>query len=130
MSEPSAIIVAMLVPIIIFVVCFGGGAAAAGHWLPDLGASRVAGLAFFAVCGLLGAALAIVGLNVYEMVKGLGGFEETKAEILAGELRYTLLEAGTLFGLAAIVYLIAPQAHRERSAGHAPGAAAETAQLP
>jgi hypothetical protein len=36
----------MLIPILIFVACFGGGAAAAARWLPDLGPGSVAGLAF------------------------------------------------------------------------------------
>jgi hypothetical protein len=105
---------AMIAPILIFVGCFGGGAVAAARWLPDLGEGQVAGLAFFAVCGLLAAALSIAGLNVYDVVRELGdrgglGFGETSAAILADSLRILLLESGTLFGFAAIVYLLAPR---------------------
>jgi hypothetical protein len=103
---------AMIVPILIFVGCFGGGAVAAAKWLPDLGEGHVAGLAFFAVCGLLAAALSIAGLNVYEIVRELGdrgglGFGEPSAAIFADSLRILLQESSTLFGLAAIVYLLA-----------------------
>jgi hypothetical protein len=103
----------MLVPIIIFVACFAGGAYAAARWLPDLGEGQVAGLAFFAACGLLAASLGNAGLNVYDIVRdlegnrfgfGLGG---PNAYLLAGGLRVLLLESGTLFGLAVIVYLLA-----------------------
>lgn len=103
---------AMIVPVLIFVGCFGGGAVAAARWLPDLGDGQVAGLAFFAVCGLLAAALSIAGLNVYDIVRELGergglGFGGTSPEILSGGLRVILLDGGTLVGFAAIVYLLA-----------------------
>lgn len=100
----------MVVPILIFVVCFAGGAYAAAQWLPELGPGRIAGFAFFAVCGLLAAALALVGLHIYALVNELG--ERTaipRGEITADVLRSVLIEAGTLTGLAAIVYLLAPR---------------------
>lgn len=107
---------AMIVPIVIFMACFGGGAVAAAQWLPGLDAGRVAGLAFFAVCGLLGAALGIAGLHIYSIAVELGrDFGLTNADVLAGGLRNILLDAGTLLGLAAIVYLLAPQ-HRPQPA--------------
>jgi hypothetical protein len=101
----------MLVPIILFVACFAGGAYAAARWLPDLGEGQISGLAFFAACGLLAAALGNAGLNVYDIVRDLEGTDfglgHPSAYILAGGLRILLLESGTLFGLAAIIYLIA-----------------------
>jgi hypothetical protein len=122
----------MVVPILIFVVCFAGGAYAAAQWLPALGTGRVAGLSFFAVCGLLAAALGNAGLNIYSIIRELGnhvdGFGGSNADFVASGLRILLLEAGTLFGLAAIVYLLAPQTDRERPAAGA--AAAETDLLP
>lgn len=104
----------MLIPIVIFVACFGGGAVAAARLLPDLGPGSVAGLAFFAVCGLLAAALASAGLNIYEIVRelsdrGFGGFSEASPDLLAVGLRSLLLDSGMLFGLATAVYLLAPR---------------------
>lgn len=97
----------MVVPIVIFVVCFGGGAVAAAHWLPDLGTGQVAGLAFFAVCGLLGGALGLAGLHIYSLVNEMETRVLSNGEVVAAVLRNILLDAGTLFGLAAIVYLLA-----------------------
>jgi hypothetical protein len=66
------------------------------------------------VCGLLGAALGLVGLHIYSIVDelnhlgGLGGIR--KGEILAAGLRDMLWEDGSLLGLAMVVYLLAPRA--------------------
>lgn len=109
----------MVVAIIVFVGCFGFGSAAAARSLPDLGGGRVAGLAFFAVCGLLGGALALVGLHIYSIVNELTRrsiYGPLASEALAGELRSMLLDAGTLIGLAGILYLLAPHGRRERIA--------------
>jgi hypothetical protein len=94
------------IPTLISVVCIAGGAGAASRWLPDLETGPVGGLAFFAVCGLLGGALDVVGLHIYLIVNGLAGFGGP-GPILASELDQTLIEAGILFGLAALVYLVA-----------------------
>jgi hypothetical protein len=59
--------------IVIAVVCFFAGAGAASRWLPDLAPGPVGGLAFFAVCGLFGAALAALGVNVDYLVRTLEG---------------------------------------------------------
>lgn len=109
----------MSVPIIIFVVYFGGGAYVAAQRLPDLGPGRVAGLAFFAVCGLLAGALGIAGLNIYEIIRELRGhgFGGSDADILADSLRILLLETGTLFGLAAMVYLLAVRMNSDHRLG-------------
>lgn len=105
----------MIVPIVIFVVCFGGGAVAAANWLPDLGAGQVAGLAFFTVCGLLGGALGLVGLHVYSLINELGSRDLGEGELLAAILRNILLDAGTLVGLAAITYLLAHEKRADQS---------------
>lgn len=102
----------MAVPPIIVVVCFAGGVYAASRWLPELAPGPVGGLAFFAVCGLLGASLAVFGLNVYGVVDnltgGFAGFGERR--ILADGLESTLWETGVLVALALAVYLLAPRA--------------------
>ena len=108
---------APMVPIIIAVVCFVAGTAAAARWLPSLSEGLVGGMAFFLVCGLIGAGLGLIGLNIYSIAISLersglgggggigGGFEST---IIASGLAVLLRDGGTLFGLAGIVYLLAP----------------------
>jgi hypothetical protein len=95
---------------LVFLVCFGVGLTAAANWLPDLATGRVGGMAFVTVCLLLGAALGMVGLHTYSLISELrhatSGVSEP--EILAAVLRNILLDAGTLLGLAGIVYLLAP----------------------
>lgn len=102
----------MLIPIAIFVVCLCAGVVGAARWLPPLAEGPVGGLAFFAVCGLLGAGLALVGLQIYSIVEQLnrlsGSFGLSKAALLGSGLQNLLLEAGLLFGLALVVYLLAP----------------------
>ncbi len=103
----------MVVPVPIFVACFGGGVVAASRRLPELADGPVGGLAFFAVCGLLGATLGLVGLHIYAIVGELGsspfGGSKDDAEVLASGLAALLFEVGSIFGLAAIVYLLAPR---------------------
>jgi uncharacterized membrane protein YhhN len=59
----------MPVPVAIFVVCLSAGVWAGVRWLPDLARGPVGGLAFFVVCGLLGAALGSLGLHIYSIVE-------------------------------------------------------------
>jgi hypothetical protein len=107
------------IPIVIFVLCLSGGAVAAAKWLPALDAGSVAGLAFFAVCGLLGLALALLGEHVYlianELKHASTGAEAglSKAELLGGGLRNIALDEGTVLGIAFAVYLLAPRLGRE-----------------
>jgi hypothetical protein len=102
----------MLVPALVFLACFGGGIFAATRWLPELAPGPVGGIAFFAICGLLGAGLGVVGLHTYIIVQELetiGGTRfDTEGSLLAGGLLTMMLDAGTLFGLATIAYLLAP----------------------
>jgi hypothetical protein len=105
----------MLIPVVVFVVCLGAGAVASARWLPDLAAGPVGGLAFFVACGLAGSGLALVGLHIYSIANTLhtgsfAGIRNAKAEILASGLQGMLWEAGSLFGLAAVVFLLAPRA--------------------
>jgi hypothetical protein len=108
----------MLVPALVFLACFGGGISAATRWLPELAPGPVGGIAFFAICGLLGAGLGIVGLHIYLMVReietlgGSGGLEN-KGGLLASGLLQIMLDGGTVFGLATIAYLLAPHSHEE-----------------
>jgi hypothetical protein len=110
----------MLIPVVIFAACLCAGAVAGARWLPDLTVGPVGALAFFVVCGLLGAALGLVGLHVYSIVEALdrsgsfGGFG--KGEVVAVGLRSMLWEAGSLCGLAIVVYLLAPPAEAEEPA--------------
>jgi hypothetical protein len=66
---------------------------------------------------VLSAALSVAGLHAYatitEITNRPPGLGVDKAEILAGGMRNILLDAGTLFGLAGIVYLLAPPADDE-----------------
>jgi hypothetical protein len=116
----------MVVPALIFIACFGGGVLASTQWLPGIDRGPVGGVAFFAVCGLIGAGLGVVGLHVYEIahelkITGLGGLTGGRGGILASGLTSMLLDGGTVFGLATVAYLLAP---REDRPGR-PGAAAE-----
>lgn len=99
----------MAVPIIIFVVCVAAGVFAASQWLPDLERGTVGGLSFFVVCGLIGAAVGVIGLRIYGIVENVEGFSgKFKKLAVANGLEAMLWEDGLLLGLAAAVYLLAP----------------------
>jgi hypothetical protein len=109
----------MLVPVLIFLGAMSVGVLASARWLPDLAEGQVAGLAFFLVCGLLGAALGLVGVHVYSLVEalnhlsGLPGDNFTKGSIMAEAIRSMVFEAGSLAALASVMYLLAPPADEE-----------------
>ncbi len=103
--------VRMMILAVVFIACAGVGVAAGARWLPDLAPGPVGGLAFFVVCGLLGAALALVGLHVFTIVEDLnhfGGLGVGKADVVATGLESMLWEAGSVLGFASAVYLLAP----------------------
>lgn len=113
----------------IFVLTFAAAGMASARWLPALGAGPVGGVAFLAVCGLLGISLALIGLHVYEIVRGIDQVTSTlngvgKADVLANGLITTMRDTGPVLGLAAAVYLLAPSAEddedREAAARAAP----------
>jgi hypothetical protein len=115
----------MGVPILIFVVGFGVGAALPAGWLPDLGEGRVAGVAFFVVCGLAGTVFALVALHVYEIVRQLDsanalGAGNAKPDVVANGLLAMLRDIGPILGLAAAVYLLAPEPEQDESPGGQP----------
>jgi hypothetical protein len=99
----------VLVPVLVFLVCLGAGMASAARWWPDLPPGPVGGLGFLAVCGLLGGALALVGIHTYSIVHELEHLSEgaAKPDIVAGGLRNIVFEAGVLFGLACLVDFLA-----------------------
>jgi hypothetical protein len=107
----------MLVPVLVFFACFAAGVISAVRWLPDLAPGPAGGLAFFTVVGLFSAALSLAGLHAYSIIRELNspplGVGLDQAEILASGMRNILLDAGTLFGLAGIAYLLAPAADDE-----------------
>jgi hypothetical protein len=102
-----------LVPVLIFVACLSIGVIASAQWLPDFAEGEVGGIALLVVCGLLGTALALVGLHIYSIVEAVnqigGGVKAVgKGEILATGLVSMSWEAGSVLGLATVVYLLAP----------------------
>jgi hypothetical protein len=112
----------MLVPALVFVGCFGGGVLAATQWLlAELAPGPVGGIAYFAISGLIGAGLGLVGLHIYLLVRELevnagGGLYDGKADLLASGLLQIALDGGTVFGLATIAYLLAPRNHQQAAA--------------
>ncbi len=99
-----------MVPIIIAVVCFAAGVIASSRWLPDLHDGLVGTIAFFVVCGLCGAVIAIVGIDIYFIVREAERSSReftltTTASVLVGMLR----DSGTVAALALIAYLLAPE---------------------
>jgi hypothetical protein len=101
----------MGVPAVIFVLCLSGGAVAGARFLPDLEAGPLGGLTFFAVCGLFGLALALLGEHIYLIVREVEdlGPGVTKGEALGAGLRNIAVDEGTVLGLAFIAYLLAPR---------------------
>jgi len=101
------------IPAAVFVVCFIGGVWASTIWLPGLARGPVGDVAFFAICGLIGAGLGVVGLHIYLTARelegtnglGLGG----NSVALASGLLDLLQGGGTVLGLATIAYLLAPR---------------------
>lgn len=106
----------MLVPVVLFLACFAAAIVAVDRWLPDLAQGRVGGIAFFTVSGLLGAAAGLVGLHIYEIIRELTLLPNellpnervNKPDVIAIGLEEMLRDVGTIVGLAAAVYLLAP----------------------
>ncbi len=89
------------------------GAAASSRWLPDLAPGTAGGFAFVVVCGLLGAALATAGLQVYIVVRALELPSATfGSALVAGDLADLAWQPGVLCAAAAILYFIAPRLKR------------------
>jgi hypothetical protein len=101
----------MLIPVLILAAGMSAGAVAGARWLPDLAPGSVGGLAFFVVCGLIGAAVGLVGLHIYEIVEELNRLtqgEIGRGYVVAGGLQSIAFEVGSLLAFASAVYLLAP----------------------
>lgn len=102
----------MLIPVLIFVILLSAGVIVGSRWLPDLAAGQVGGLAFFVVCGLIGAGLGLLGVHIYSIIEEVDhvtGGEYPKGVFVAAGIRAMVFEVGSLFGIASIVYLLAPR---------------------
>jgi hypothetical protein len=104
----------MGVPILIFLIAFTAGSIAAAGLLPDLADGRVAGIALLVVAGLTGMTCALVAVHVYEIVRELDhagalGITGSKPDVVANGLMAMLRDIGPILGLAAAVYLLAPE---------------------
>jgi hypothetical protein len=109
LSDGSASMRAMLIPVLIFILALSAGAIASAQWLPDLAAGSVGGLAFFAVCSLVGTAAGLLGLHIYSIVEELNNVSAvSQGEIVAGGLRNIAFDVGSLLGFASVIYLLAP----------------------
>lgn len=95
---------------IICVLCLVAGASATARWLPELALGVEGGMAFCAICGLLGMALAVVGLHVYLIVETFETRDSFASGLLASDLTTMFWETGALVGFALIVFLLAPLA--------------------
>jgi hypothetical protein len=116
----------MLLPVLIFFGASSPGVLAGARWLPDLAPGQVGGLAFFMVCGLVGAATGLIGVHIYSIVEELnhlsGGGGLTRGEVVAQGLRVVVYEAGSLLALAGVVYLLAPAGPEEDESEVVPSA--------
>jgi 4-hydroxybenzoate polyprenyltransferase len=103
----------MAVSILVIVVCFVAGTWASSRWLPDLDSGQLGAIAFFVVCGLCGAVLAIIGVDIDAIVRETRHTSgEISGEIIAARLAAMLRDSGTVAGLALIVYVLAPRPSR------------------
>ena len=108
-SERAVRLSRVAIPPIVFFGCFIVGIYTSTRWLPGLAGGTVGGLAFFAVCGLLALALAVVGLSIEDAVRAFEDEGRFGREILSGSLANIGGDAGPVFGLACVVYLLAPK---------------------
>ena len=100
----------MVVFVIVVVACFIAGMWAATTWLPPLAEGPVGTLVYFVVCGLAGAVLTLVGIHVWEIVRGLETTTIEDSEVVASGLEALLWESGSLAALSLVAYLLAPKA--------------------
>jgi peptidoglycan/LPS O-acetylase OafA/YrhL len=86
----------MVVLVIIAVACFVAGVWAATTWLPPLAEDPVATIAYFLICGLAGAVLALFCIRVWGIVREL---EESSR-----------LNGSSRLVASLVAYLLAPKA--------------------
>jgi hypothetical protein len=100
----------VVIALVVFFVCFGAGVLVAGRRVPS---GSLNGGAFFAVRWLIGAGFAAVGVHTFLAVRELEAKNDELTRLLGGSSRIVgnalvaiLFDAGVLFGLAALVYLV------------------------
>jgi hypothetical protein len=108
----------MAVPIFIALIAGAAGVLLAARWLPRLGHHQAADIAFWATCGLIAVAFALVAVHVYEIVRELdtatvGGVGNAEPDVVASGIADTLRDIGPVLGLAAAAYLLGSAARRE-----------------
>jgi hypothetical protein len=116
----------MVVLVVVAVACFLAGSVGLSRWLPELAEGPTGTMVFFVVCGLGGAVLALIGIDVDGIVRGLGEHHTTqglKIFVVTDGLVAILRDAGTVAALALIAYLIAPK-ERTPESSEAPSTAA------
>ena len=106
--SPSLRSVSGVVALIIGVLAFGAGAAATVLFAPPLAGTSVGVLAGVVVAVLAGAALAVLAVQIYATIDVLGVTAGNEGQVVASGVTGALSNAGTLAGLAAAVYLLAP----------------------
>jgi hypothetical protein len=116
----------MAVPILIFLIALAAGVLLAARWLQEVGDGRIADIAQWVTCALVGVAVALVAIHVYEIVRQLnnaniGGVGNAKPDIVASGIADTLRDVGPILGLSAAVYLLAPPHASEESRPRADG---------
>jgi hypothetical protein len=94
----------VVVPSAIFAGCLVVGVLVATRFLPELPPDIGSGLVFVLVCGMIGAAAALVGLHVYEFVEESSERFGLFASI---PLEDMLWQVALVLGLATIAYMLA-----------------------
>jgi hypothetical protein len=100
------------IPVAVFFVTFGAGVLAATRLLERLKGDRIDRFAFGTTCALLGAAAGVTGLEIYTTALRIhhGTFKALDGGnpgLIATGLEGILINAGTLLGFAAVVYVLA-----------------------
>jgi hypothetical protein len=122
-SVPLATSVA--VPPVIFAGCLIAGVFAATSLVPDLPGGVVAGIVYFVVCGMVGVAVALVGLDIFQMVEGPSF--TGRSFVVAGELSDMGWQVSLVLGVAALLYIAALRIESDASSPAA-GRRAERAE--
>lgn len=109
----------MAIPVLILLATFLAGVLITARWLPNLDSGRVGRIAFRVVCGLVGIAVALVGLEIYEIARTIDresqtGYASSNSDVVTAGVVSILQGVGPVIGLPAAVYLLAPSSERIR----------------
>jgi hypothetical protein len=115
----------MAVLIVVAVACFSAGVIAAARWLPALQDGPVGAIAFFVICGLAGAALALIGINIDQIARQLSEHDRFSGGrldefVVSAGLVNILRDAGSIAAFALIAYVLAPKAPPESRSAPGP----------